>query len=343
MISLKRLSPARRSALRILYLAPHAPTPGDAEPPAIHPRWGVQPFYQYEIWNVLRNGLGLDVVSLADLDPLPQAFDGRNYAFTIFNLAPFRNSELYVATLASRAGIACLGAPPNVRALAEDKWLTKLAASALGIPVPAGEVFGPGDSIGTPAFEGPYIAKPRFGAASMGIDADSAQPDFDALRGRVEALAGDFDECLVEQVSGEFDLTVPILVGEDGPVALPAVRQTSDGRYGIFTHRKKRRLEPGLIRDFPEEHAPWLAPIVEDALRFARVATPYDYIRCDFRVGADGHALLECNIACSIGSAMAFAQSAASAGISLEALVEHILATSLDRQWGHGADAPPPR
>ena len=46
---------------------------------------------------------------------------------------------------------------------------------------------------------------------------------------------------------------------------------------------------------------------------------------------------------CSIGSEMAFAQSAARAGIALDALVEHILATSLDRQWGAGTDAPPGR
>ena len=342
MISPRRLTAARRSALRVLYLAPHAPVPGAPTPPAIHPDFGVQPAYQYEIWNVLRNGLGLDVESQSDLHAVPQALEDRNYVFTLYNIAPFRNSEVYVSALAAAAGIACLGAPPNIRALIEDKWLTKLTAQALGLPTPPGTVFSPGVPVRAPAFDGPYIAKPRFGAASMGIDSHSAHADFDVLAARVAELETSTDECLVEQVFGDCDVTVPILLGDDGPVALPPARQTIDSAYGIFTHRHKRRLIPGLVRDFPSDE-PWIAPIVEDALRFVRATMPFDYIRCDFRFGPAGHALLECNLACSIGSEMAFAQSAATAGIPLDALVEHILATSLDRQWGVGADAPPAR
>ena len=342
MIALKRLDDKRRAALKILYLAPHAPSPDTSRPPDIHPDYGVQPAYQYEIWDVLRNGLGLDVDSSSDLGIVPHAFEGRNYVFSLYNIAPFRNSEIYVSALAAKAGIACLGAPPNIRALAEDKWLSKLTARALGLPAPDGKVFAGNGPVRKPDFDGPYIAKPRFGAASTGIDALSAQEDFGALEARVAALGATIDECLVEQVFGDFDVTVPILAGENGPVALPPATQTCDSPYGLFTHRQKRKLEPGLTRGFPGDE-PWLKPIVEDAMRFARAVEPYDYLRCDFRFGAAGHAFLEFNLACSIGGAMAFAQSAARAGISSEALVEHILATSLDRQWGQDASGPPPR
>ena len=342
MIALKRLDDKRRAALKILYLAPHAPSQDTPKPPAIHPDYGVQPAYQYEMWDLMHNGLGLDVDSRSDLDALPGAFEGRNYVFSLYNIAPFRNSEVYVTALAAKAGIACLGATANIRALAEDKWLSKLTAQALGIPTPAGQVFAAGAPVRKPGFDGPYIAKPRFGAASTGIDKDSAQADFDALSCRVAALGAGIDECLVEQVFGTFDVTVPILVGEDGPVALPPATQTTDSPYGVFTHRQKRRLAPGLTRDFPAD-GPWLADIVEDALRFARAVEPYDYLRCDFRFGPEGHAFLEFNLACSIGSAMAFAQCARRVGISSEALVEHILATSLDRQWGQGVSEPLPR
>ena len=330
MIALKRLDDKRRAALRILYLAPHAPSPDTPRPPAIHPDYGVQPAYQYEIWDVLRNGLGLDVDSSSDLGVVPRAFEGRNYVFSLYNIAPFRNSEIYVSALAAKAGIACMGAPANIRALAEDKWLSKLAARALGIPAPDGKVFAGNVPVQKPDFDGPYVAKP------------SAQEDFGALEARVAALGATIDECLVEQVFGDFDVTVPILVGDNGPVALPPATQTCDSPYGLFTHRQKRKLEPGLTREFPGDE-PWLKPIVKDALRFARAVEPYDYLRCDFRFGPSGHAFLEFNLACSIGSAMAFAQSAALAGISSEALVEHILVTSLDRQWGQDAAEPPPR
>ncbi len=342
MIALKRLDDRRRAALEILYLAPHAPSSDTPKPPDIHSDYGVQPAYQYEIWDVLRNGLGLNVHSSSDIDIVPEAFEGRNYVFSLYNIAAFRNSEIYLSALTAKAGIACLGAPANIRALAEDKWLSKLAARALGLPTPAGAVFGRGVPVRKPGFGGPYIAKPRFGAASTGIDAGSAREEFDALAPRVEALGAGIDECLVEQVFGEFDVTVPILIGDEGPTALPPATQTSDSPYGLFTHRQKRKLDPGLTREFPGDE-PWLAPIVADALRFARAVGPYDYLRCDFRFGPAGHAFLEFNLACSIGGAMAFAQSAAQAGISSEALVEHILATSLDRQWGQGVAEPPPR
>ena len=342
MISPRRLTEARRSALRVLYLATHAPVPGAPPPLAIHPEFGVQPAYHYEIWDLLRNGLGLDVECRSDLRALPQALEDRNYLFTLYSIAPFRNSKAYVSALASAAGIACLGSPPNVRALFDDKWLTKLIAQALGLRTPEGMVFTAGEPVRTPAFDGPYIAKPRFGAASLGIDDDSAHADFDSLADRVAALGASTDECLVEQVVGDFDVTVPILIGDDGPAALPPASQATDHPYGIFTHRHKRKLISGLVREFPPD-APWLRPIVEDALRVAQTVQPYDYLRCDFRFGPEGHVLLECNVACSIGSEMAFARSAARAGIALDALVEHILATSLDRQWGVGADAPPGR
>ncbi len=342
MISLKRLDDKRRTALRILYLTPHAPSPNTPCPPAIHSDYGVQPAYHYEIWDVMRNSMGLDVYSCSNLNALPEALEGRNYVFSLYNIAPFRNSEVYVSALAARAGIACLGAPPNIRALAEDKWLSKLTAQALGLRTPRGQVLKQGTPAQKPCFDGPYIAKPRFGAASTGIDTESAQEDFNVLVPRVEALQTNIDECLVEQIFGDFDVTVPILIGDEGPVSLPPVTQTSDSPYGLFTHRQKRKLDPGLKREFPGYES-WLAPIVADALRLARAIEPYDYLRCDFRFGPEGHAFLELNLACSIGSAMAFAQSAAQAGISSEALVEHILVTSLDRQWGQGVSEPLPR
>jgi len=342
LIALKRLGPKRRAALRVLYLAPHAPSPDTPKPPDIHPEYGLQPAYQYETKDLLENGLDLDVESRSDLDCLPEAFTGRNYIFSIYNIAPFRNSEVYVSTLAARAGIAILGAPPNIRALAEDKWLSKLAAQAVGIPTPKGAVFGPGDPVERPAFDGPYIAKPRFGAASTSIENGSAQADFDALADRVTALGSGVDECLVEQVFGTFDVTVPVIVGDNGPMALPPSSLTIDNPYGIFTHSQKRGLASGFTRKFLDEE-PWVESIVEDALRFARAVKPYDYFRCDFRVGPVGHAFLEFNLACSLSRVMSFVRSAVSAGISLEALVEHILATSLDRQWGHGVSEPPPR
>ena len=340
LIPIRPLDRRRRDILRILYLAPHAPRPGAAPPPPIHPDFGVQPAYHHEIHDVLVSGLGLDVTSTDSLADLDRSLAGRNYIFSLYNIAPFRNSEVHVSTLAAAAGIACLGAPPNVRALLEDKWFSKLTARALGIPCPHGQPFGDGIPGEPPAFPGPYIVKPRFGAASRDIAEESAAEEFAPLRARISQLASRPDGCLVEAIAGQFDITVPLLIGPRGPLALPPARQEAAGRWGIMTHRQKRRIEPGLVREFPQAE-PWLAPIVADAVRFANAVRPWDYLRCDFRFGEDGHTFLECNAGCSLGSAMAFAQSAATVGISLEALVGHIIATSLDRQWGAGSSTPP--
>ena len=167
----------------------------------------------------------------------------------------------------------------------------------------------------------------------MGIDNESVHSEFETLTRRIAELTTPTDECLVEQIYGDCDITVPILMGDQGPVALPPARQTVGNKFSVVTHGHKRKLLPGLKREFPS-HEAWSEPLVNDALRFAHAIKPYDYLRCDFRHGPEGHALLECNVGCSIGKEMAFAQSAQKAGISFEALVEHILVTSLDRQWG---------
>jgi len=335
---LARLDAARRRRLKVLYLAPHAPDP-DAPPPlATDARFGVQPAYHHEIFVLLRDGLGLDVEPCADLDLFQRRVTDFNYVFTLYNIAPFRNSEIFVSAVCAYHGIACLGAPPNVRALAEDKWHTKWLAAGLGIPVPRGAVYGRPDALEqSPGFPGPYIAKPRFGAASAGITGDSAQADFAALRPFARSLIEQGEECLVEEVAGSFDVTVPILAGRT-LMPLPVARHVTDSPFGLFTHRQKRKLDPGLRREIvtaggPE--APWFDGVRRDALTLATCLEPFDYIRCDFRVSADGARwwLLECNLGCSIGSQMAFAQCAAHADISAPALLEHILATSLDRQW----------
>lgn len=334
---LARLDESRRRGLKVLYLAPHAPDRDAPPPPATDPRFGVQPAYHHELFTLLRDGLGLDVEPCADLDLFQRRVRDFDYVFTLYNIAPFRNSEIFVSAVCAYHGVACLGAPPNVRALAEDKWYTKWLAAGLGIPVPRGAVYGDRAALErAPDFPGPYIAKPRFGAASTGITRDSAQRDFAALRPVAAELVGDGEECLVEEVAGSFDVTVPILGGRT-LTPLPVARHVTDSPFGLFTHRQKRKLDPGLRREIVAAggaDAPWFDGVRRDALTLAECLRPFDYIRCDFRVSEDGARwwLLECNLGCSIGSQMAFAQCAARAGISAAALVEHILVTSLDRQ-----------
>lgn len=329
--SLLPLSPAARDQLRMLYLASKAPEVGAPEPP-MDPETGVHARYNYELFNVLRE-IGVTVTPCNDLARFPSLLEQHNYVFTIFNRWPMRNAEVYVPTVCEFHGVPYLGGPPNVRALAEDKYWTKQIARQLEVPVPLGRFYR--DDLATPPdFPGPYLAKPRFGAASVGIEADAVKDTWAELRPYLEKQLDAGTEILVEQCIDGTDLTVPVLGGEAGPRLLPCAWEISELPHGLATFRQKRLLEKGRVRQMlPADH-PLNDEIQRHALRMAELFQPFDYIRVDFRMSEDQKRvyLLEVNFCCNLGAHAAVAQSAAAEGISHADLITHILAYSLRRQ-----------
>src|SRR5437763_12148358 len=132
-------SQAISSPLRILYLANHAPlnsveTTGEQGESVRYTRYHEEMF-------ALLEGLGFDVTSSRNVEALLDRPSSYDYVFSLLNRAPYRGSEILVSALCEYFRLPYLGARPHMRAVAEDKYVTKLVAGQLGFDVPAGRVY----------------------------------------------------------------------------------------------------------------------------------------------------------------------------------------------------------
>lgn len=336
-LPLSKLVPERLRSLKLLLLARFAPDPGTDAPPDMHPTGGVFPRYHHELYRIL-SGLGIDTTPCRDIDRFFETARDYNFVFSVFNrIPPKRNAEVLVSSVCEYLGIPYLGAPPNIRALAEDKYLTKRVARSLGIPVLPGKAYRHLSETETPPdFGGPYFVKPRFGAASEDIDEASFQDGWSGAKAKVVAMVERGKECLVEQGVIGTDITVPALGGTP-PLVLPCAEEISELKAGVSTFRQKRMFEAKrrriIIQDRPEDRK--LCRALQAAARtLCDEIRRFDYLRVDFRLDArrERFYLLECNICCNLASYAAVSQSAAHVGISQPELIGHILAHSLARQ-----------
>ncbi len=330
MSELLRIESEQRDKLRLVFLAKYAQEWGEP-PPLIHPVHGRELYTKYEVLSVLR-GLVRSVEPCADLDAFERRMRGKppDYVFQIYNREAVRNPEILVSSLCARTGVPYLGSPPNVRAMAEDKWITKLMARAGGLAVPDGAVVvDECDLESPPDFSGPYFVKPRFGANSEWVDESSICDDWPAARARAATLLAHEEEVLIEALAPGVDVTVPVL---GGPIALHPVAMRSALREGVSTEAQKRNLEPGR-RGEPFEDVSLAEELKRAALAFTRLARPCDYLRVDFRVAPDrSFRLLEFNVTCNLATTRAMNIGAGASGISHEAMIEHFLCYSLRRQ-----------
>lgn len=327
------LTPEQAARCQTLFVAPYAPTI-DAPCPDAHPVHGVAPRYNYELYSILKD-LNVPVTPCSDLHHFTSLLPEHDFVFTIFNQARFRNSEMYVSTICEFHQVPYLGAPPNIRALAEDKLWSKLVAQNIGLPVMPGLVYASEDSlIHPPPFPGPYFIKPRFSAASIGIEVESIQDCWDGIKRQCLTLFEQGRECLVEQCIDGTDITQPV-IGGASPLFLPASEEVSDLPYGIATYEQKRMIVQGRERHILED-MDIQSQLAEMAQRFIGIVKPFDYLRMDYRLERHTRKLyfMEFNIGCNLGSHAAIALGARKAGIEHRALIAHLVAYSLKRQTG---------
>lgn len=325
--------------LDLLYLAKYVRDIEDV-PPVVHPQYGRELYTKYEVYRSLLE-IGLTVTPCRTLGELLARGRSHNFIFNIYNREPVRNPETVVSSILSYLGRPYLGAPPNMRALAEDKYLTKRLAQSVGLPVTPGAVYvSEVETTEAPAFPGPYFVKPRFGANSEGVGPESAATGWNSARDRIVALLRDGEEALVEPLVPGYDLTIPVLAGQPD-VFLPTVRFDSELPFGIATEDQKR-LKAGGRRSSIVEDAGIAARVAELSRVFIRHVRPFDYLRVDFRVDERSGEmfLLEFNLTCNLGMHAAIGRAIAAADVSHRQLIDHLVAVSVRRQ---GALAPPPR
>jgi D-alanine-D-alanine ligase len=324
---LLRPPPAPRT--RIFFLARSAPVapcyastscPGD----------GGYPAYYRRVWQVLSD-LGYAVTTSTSHRALYTHTHGIDLVFSLYNRASFNNPEIFVASTCEYLNLAHVGAKPNIRALAEDKWLSKNFARAIGLPVTEGAIYMRAEETrSAPPFPGPYFVKNRFGAASEGISEQSIQDDWAGAARVAKTFLARGMSVLVEQYVPGVDITLPVL-GGDTPIFLGLVRPRSDQRGAILTEDLKRNDPLGyeLVDEGLDTQR-----FLEDASRLCAAAGPMDYLRLDYRFDLETgrRVFLEFNICCHIGRSGAICLAASRWGLSQADVLGHIVEYSLQRQ-----------
>jgi D-alanine-D-alanine ligase len=227
--------------------------------------------------------------------------------------------------------IPYLGARPNIRALAEDKWLSKLVAQTIGLPTARGIPYGAAtDLANPPSFEGPYFIKDRFGAASEGITADCIQDTWEGAKRIAEGFIRRGVHTLVEEYVPGIDITIPVLGGRP-PLVLGFVHPRSDKPGHVLTEDLKLDDPLGyqIYRVGKQE-----AEFCSDVHVLWSAVGPVDYFRSDYRYDPETgrRVFLEFNICCFIGSSGAICLAGAEWGLSQSDILGHVLEYSLRRQ-----------
>jgi D-alanine-D-alanine ligase len=322
------IRPPKGPTTRILFIASHAPL-APAYLCQAYPGDGRYPAYYHRIWEVL-TGLGYKVQTATQVHAVLTAKGNADLVFSLCNRMPFNNPEIFVASACEFFRIPSLGARPNTRALAEDKWFTKLAAQAVGIPVADGAVYGRADELAPPPFPGPYFVKNRFGAASEGISTDCIKDDWEGAARVAGELIGQGMSVLVEAYAPGLDITVPVLGGRR-PIMLGVVHPTSNVKGSILTQGLKH--EDFLGYELFDAGAA-VDGLRGDVTKLWDAAGPMDYCRLDFRFDPQTgrRTFLEFNLCCHIGRSSAITLAASQYGVTHDDVLGHVVEYSLLRQ-----------
>lgn len=321
------IAPADKDRLRVMFLAKHACASG-----APDPEDGNHAVYHHEVLTTLRE-IGLNVEPANDFPALIEN-EGFDYLFTLLNRAGFPMSEMLGPLMAQRIGLPYLGASPIIRGLSDDKHLMKTVAQLRGVPVSPWLISRRG-GLGIPepdfAFER-LVVKPNASSASWGV---SMPTDWDDARKDIVQLHEQGHDVIVERHDGEFDVVVAVL-GGDAPIILPTVRFEMPGQDGNFrSYEEKRGLEKS-----PKEI---LVAVEDDALSATLQSHveamlpeiwPFDYGRFEFRYSPETRdiSFMEVNLSCNLWSKKTISGAARLIGLSHASLMEHIVASSMDRQ-----------
>lgn len=322
------IPPADKARMRILFLAKHANSGGRPNPVD-----GNHAAYHHELLTTLQ-AIGLNVETADSFDPLLACPDA-DFVVTLLNRAGFLNSEMMGPLLATRSGVPFLGASPILRGLADDKHLSRMVAVASGVPVAKGTLLRRGGMAGSRTFSAPrLIVKPNASSASWGV---KIVEDWTSAYRHVDVLHGQGHDALIEQWLPSQDVVVPVIGGPGGlPQILPALLFSNHDPLSFRSYEEKRGLVPVDVADD-------LVAITDQGVvgrlnryveRMLPEFWPFDYGRFEFRFdpATGAIAFMEINVSCNLWSRKSISRAAALAGLDHPALVETILAHSLERQ-----------
>ena len=199
--------------------------------------------------------------------------------------------------ICSAFGKACTGNDFFGFLVSSDKWLSKAALVAAGLPCPKAVLAEAGQKA-EPDFDGPYIVKPVVADASEGIEGESIVKTkgaaLDKVVNRIHKLFR--QSALVEQFIDGRELNISVLFKNGKPKILPLaeidfsafgakrpriVGYKAKWKPDSFEYKNTNRIIPAAI---PENTARKIRQIAKQAVAALSCT---DYCRVDFRLDKD--------------------------------------------------------
>ncbi len=184
--------------------------------------------------------LGHQVIRLGNAHELLETRPRGHGVDLVFNIAEGthgRCREAWVPVLLDLLHIPYVGSDPLALSLGLDKTMSKRLAVASGIPTPRWvTVENPRRLPATIPLSFPVIVKPRYEGSGVGIDAGSVVQNVQALHERLAWLFRRVEQpLLVEEFIPFGELTV-CLIGNDPPIAYPAIQRPIDSATRLSCH-----------------------------------------------------------------------------------------------------------
>ena len=231
------------------------------------------------------------------------------------------------------------GCNPRGLIFARDKALSKKLLAYHRIPVPDFSVVRYGHKPTLPKkMHFPLIVKSLFFEASAGISQASVVEDEDQFARRVQFIHESLGTAaIIEQFIDGRELYVGVL-GNERLEVLPvwemSFAQMPENRWRIATERVKWNTQyqkkNGIMTNAAKLDAAAVDHIQRIAKRAYRALDLNGYARIDLRMDEEGHAyVLEANPNPNLAYGEDFAESAETAGVSYETLLERIIALGL--------------
>lgn len=253
----------------------------------------------------------------------------------IFNLIESPPGRPYIHTdstaVLELAGLPYTGSSPAALALTTDKIATRALLASEGVAVaPGGRL-----DLERPAVldrvPPPWILKPAFEDASIGLEGDPVCATREAALERGAGLARRFPDqpVLVERFLPGREFNVSVLANEVLPIAEILYDGFPEGMSRVLGYDAKWDESSFAyihsVRHFPEE-APVLQEIREMALAAWRLCGLSGYARVDFRLDENGvpH-VLEVNANPCLAANAGFMAAAGRAGLSKGEVMKRIL------------------
>jgi D-alanine-D-alanine ligase len=217
-----------------------------------------------------------------------------------------------------------------------DKVLTKNILAQAGIATP----YWWRPQLSTiPQFPPPYIIKPAWEDASVGIDVDSVINEAGLLPKSLQNKMDRYGECFVEAYIPGREFNISMLATDEGPEVLPPAEMTfinfPQGKPEIVDYAAKwdessfEYVNTVRTFNFHDKDAPLLAQLREISSRCWHLFECRGYVRVDFRVDRMGQPwVLEVNVNPCISPDSGFVAALKSAGYSYTQMVARILCAS---------------